>query len=70
MVNNLDQVLNSEQTKARELIIKWEQDGLGEVPGLNFPYKFLNSDSKIKSPVPKLGEHTSEILEDIWIYTK
>ena len=64
LVNSLDQVLNSEQTKARDLIIKWEQDGLGEVPGLNFPYKFLNSASKIKSPVPKLGEHTSDILEE------
>jgi CoA:oxalate CoA-transferase len=64
LVNSLDQVLNSEQTKARELIVKWEQDNIGEVPGLNFPYKFLNSTSKIKSPVPKLGEHTNEMLEE------
>lgn len=33
LVNSLDQVLKSEQTKARELIVKWEQDSIGEVPG-------------------------------------
>jgi crotonobetainyl-CoA:carnitine CoA-transferase CaiB-like acyl-CoA transferase len=65
LVNNLDQVLNSEQTKSRELIISWTQDSLGEVVGLNFPYKFLNTRTKVTRPVPKLGEHTIEILQEI-----
>ncbi|WP_170289695.1 CaiB/BaiF CoA transferase family protein [Cytobacillus depressus] len=65
LVNNLDQVLKSEQTKSRELLISWTQDNLGEVTGLNFPYKFLHSQSKVTRPVPKLGEHTNEILKEI-----
>jgi crotonobetainyl-CoA:carnitine CoA-transferase CaiB-like acyl-CoA transferase len=65
LVNNLDQVLNSEQTKSRELIVSWTQGGLGEVVGLNFPYKFLNAKTKVTRPVPALGEHTREILQEI-----
>ncbi|OUM92070.1 CaiB/BaiF CoA transferase family protein [Parageobacillus thermoglucosidasius] len=65
LVNNLDQVLNSEQTKSRELIVSWTQGGLGEVVGLNFPYKFLNAKTKVARPVPALGEHTREILQEI-----
>lgn len=64
-VNNLDDVLNSEQTKARDLIVKWQQHNLGEVVGLSYPYKFRNSESKVTKPVPKLGEHTKEILQEI-----
>lgn len=64
LVNNLDQVLKKDQTTARELIIKWTQSDLGEVSGINFPYKFLHSESKIQRPVPKLGEHNLEILKE------
>jgi CoA:oxalate CoA-transferase len=64
LVQDLKQVLSSEQTKARNLIINWIQDSLGEVKGLNFPYKFLNAETKVTRPAPKLGEHTKEILED------
>jgi crotonobetainyl-CoA:carnitine CoA-transferase CaiB-like acyl-CoA transferase len=64
LVNNLDQVLKSEQTRARELLVSWSQGNLGDVTGLNFPYKFLNAQSKVSKPVPKLGEHTIEILEE------
>jgi CoA:oxalate CoA-transferase len=64
MVHDLKQVLNSEQTKSRNLLINWMQDGLGDVKGINFPYKFLNTETKVTKPVPKLGEHTKEILED------
>ncbi|MGO4888359.1 CaiB/BaiF CoA transferase family protein [Anaerobacillus sp. MEB173] len=63
LVNSLDQVLKSEQTKSRELLINWAQDNLGEAVGLNFPYKFANAKSKVTRPVPKLGEHTEDILE-------
>ena len=63
-VHDLNQVLNSEQTQSRELLLNWVQDSLGEVKGVNFPYKFLNSETKVTRPVPKLGEHSNEILED------
>ena len=64
LVHDLNQVLKSEQTQSRELLLNWVQDSLGEVKGLNFPYKFLNSETKVTRPVPKLGEHSNEILKD------
>lgn len=65
IVNDLNQVLNSEQTTARELLVMWQQGNLGDVVGLNFPYKFRNSETKVTRPVPELGEHTVEILKEI-----
>ena len=65
LVNDLDQVLSSEQTKARNLLLNWTQGDIGEVKGLNFPYKFLHSKTDMTRPAPKLGEHNQEILEEI-----
>ena len=64
LVNNIAQVLDKDQTKARDLILNWTQGDLGEVSGINFPYKFLHAESKIQRPVPKLGEHNVEILKE------
>jgi len=65
LINTIDDVLKSEQTKSRELLVSWEQDGLGKATGLNYPYKFLNAKTKVRKPVPKLGEHTKTVLEDL-----
>jgi crotonobetainyl-CoA:carnitine CoA-transferase CaiB-like acyl-CoA transferase len=64
MVNSIDKVLNSEQAQFRDLVVRWQQEGFGEAMGLNFPYKFLNTETKVRRPVPKLGEHTQEILRE------
>ena len=65
IVHDLDEVLYSEQSKARNLLISWIQDNLGEVQGLNFPYKFAYSKTSVQRPAPKLGEHTNEILKEL-----
>src|SRR5699024_7653200 len=64
-VNNLSQVLNSQQIKDRDMIIKWNQTDLGDTKGIGFPYKFYNTEAKIQHPVPKLGEHTHKILNQL-----
>jgi crotonobetainyl-CoA:carnitine CoA-transferase CaiB-like acyl-CoA transferase len=61
-VNKIDRVLTSPQTKFRQNVIEWEQEEVGIAKGINYPYKFLFSESKIQRPVPKIGEHTREVL--------
>lgn len=63
-VNKLDQVAASEQAKSRNIILEWEQEGLGTAKGINYPYRFMNYETTVRRPVPRLGEHTEEIMRE------
>src|SRR5690625_585281 len=64
-VNNLNQVLNSKQIVDRNLMMEWTQTELGKITGINYPYKFKNTETKIRSSAPKLGEQTLTILKEL-----
>src|SRR5699024_9076452 len=69
-VNNLKQVLNSEKIIDRDLIVKWTQGEIGERLGINYPYKFKNTKTSLRSPAPTLGEHTHNIFKELGYYKK
>jgi alpha-methylacyl-CoA racemase len=60
----LDQALESELVREREMVISYEQPEFGEVEQLGFPIKLSRTPATIHRPAPALGEHTAEVLRE------
>jgi alpha-methylacyl-CoA racemase len=63
-VLELDEALESELVRAREMVIAFEQPGAGRVEGLGFPVKLSATPGAVQRPAPALGEHTDEVLRE------
>ncbi|MFL5906564.1 MAG: CaiB/BaiF CoA transferase family protein [Solirubrobacterales bacterium] len=59
---DLDEALESDLVRAREMTISYEQPEIGEVRQLGFPIKMSRTPAAIVRPAPALGEHTAEVL--------
>jgi alpha-methylacyl-CoA racemase len=59
---DLDEVLESDQVREREMVVSYEQPELGEVRQLGFPVKLSRTPASVHRPAPALGEHTAEVL--------
>jgi crotonobetainyl-CoA:carnitine CoA-transferase CaiB-like acyl-CoA transferase len=63
-VLELDEALESELVREREMVITYEQPEMGEIKQLGFPIKLSRTPAGIHRPAPALGEHTAEVLGD------
>ncbi len=63
-VLDLDQALDSELVRAREMVVEVEQPRLGSVRLLGHPVKLSRTPADPTRPAPALGEHTEEVLRD------
>jgi crotonobetainyl-CoA:carnitine CoA-transferase CaiB-like acyl-CoA transferase len=61
-VLDLDEALDSDHAKAREMVVELEQPELGTVRQLGFPVKMSRTPADIHRHAPALGEHTAELL--------
>ena len=61
-INSIEEVVNLEQVKAREMITKvaHQLTGIVEIPGI--PIKLSDTPGSVDKPAPSLGEHTDGIL--------
>jgi crotonobetainyl-CoA:carnitine CoA-transferase CaiB-like acyl-CoA transferase len=59
---DLDEALESELVREREMTVSYEQPELGEIRQLGFPIKLSRTPAGIDRPAPALGEHTAEVL--------
>ncbi|HDY75037.1 MAG TPA: CoA transferase, partial [Candidatus Marinimicrobia bacterium] len=64
-INNIDEVVESEQLKIREMIVDIPHPTVGSVTVLGNPMKLSDTPGKIKTHPPILGEHTVEILQSL-----
>jgi alpha-methylacyl-CoA racemase len=62
-VLDLDEALDSELVKAREMVVEVDQPGAGRVRLLGVPVKLSRTPGAPAGPAPALGEHTDEVLE-------
>jgi crotonobetainyl-CoA:carnitine CoA-transferase CaiB-like acyl-CoA transferase len=60
----LDEALESELVREREMVISYEQPELGEVKQLGFPIKLSRTPADVHRAAPALGEHTAEVLTE------
>jgi len=58
----LDEALDSELVRAREMIVELEQPGAGTVRQLGVPVKLGRTPGGVRAPGPVLGEHTEDVL--------
>jgi alpha-methylacyl-CoA racemase len=69
-VLDLDEALDSELVRARDMVVEWEQPGLGPVRQLGMPVKLSRTPGTAHAPAPALGEHTREVLADAGLTTE
>lgn len=64
-INNIENVMNDEQVRARNMIVEVEDDVAGKVKIAGNPIKMSSIPEKpTRGPMPKLSEHTSQILKE------
>ena len=64
-VLELDEALDSELVRARQMVVELEQPGAGAVRQLGVPVKLSRTPGEVKAPGPALGEHTDEVLASL-----
>jgi alpha-methylacyl-CoA racemase len=63
-VLDLDEALDSELVRAREMVVELDQPGASEpVKQLGVPVKLSRTPGGVHAPAPALGENTREVLE-------
>jgi crotonobetainyl-CoA:carnitine CoA-transferase CaiB-like acyl-CoA transferase len=63
-VLELDEALDSELVRDREMVVELSQPPLGPVRQLGVPVKLSRTPGAVEQPAPALGEHTEEVLRD------
>jgi alpha-methylacyl-CoA racemase len=63
-VLEVEEALESELVRAREMVIEFEQPGAGMVKGLGMPVKLSRTPGQVRSGGPALGEHTEQVLAE------
>jgi alpha-methylacyl-CoA racemase len=63
-VLDLDEALDSELVRARQMVVAINQPGLGAVRLLGHPVKFSRTPADPTRPAPALGEHTEQVLAE------
>jgi crotonobetainyl-CoA:carnitine CoA-transferase CaiB-like acyl-CoA transferase len=63
-VLDLDEALDSELVRAREMVVELDQPGAGKVKQLGVPVKLSRTPGGVRVPGPVLGEHTDAVLAD------
>ena len=61
-VLDLDEALDSELVKAREMVVELDQPGAGPVRQVGVPIKLSRTPGEVSAPGPALGEHTDKVL--------
>jgi crotonobetainyl-CoA:carnitine CoA-transferase CaiB-like acyl-CoA transferase len=63
-VLEVEEALESELVRAREMVVEFEQPGAGTVRGLGMPVKLSRTPGAVRRGGPSLGEHTEEVLRE------
>jgi len=63
-VLDVDEALDSELVRARQMVVEMEQPELGTVRQLGVPVKMSRTPGDPTRPAPAFGEHTGEVLSE------
>jgi len=61
-VRNLEEVFRDEQVRAREMVAFVEHETIGTLEVLGLPVKLSDTPGSVRTPPPRLGQHTEPIL--------
>jgi CoA:oxalate CoA-transferase len=65
-INNVEQIINDPQIKARNMIVEIEHPVAGHLKMAGVPVKMSVTPGQVEFPAPMLGQHTAEILEEMF----
>ena len=65
-INTLDKVFSTPQVEAREMLVPMEHAEIGDLRLVGSPLKFSDTSVDYRIPPPRLGEHTEEILKELF----
>ncbi len=68
-VNNISEVVNDPQVKARDMLIDMEYPGIGKVPLPGVPIKMSGTPGAVDMPAPEVGEHNQEVYSRLLGFT-
>ncbi|HZO07061.1 MAG TPA: CoA transferase [Solirubrobacterales bacterium] len=63
-VLDLEEALDSELVRAREMVVELEQPGIGKVRQLGMPVKLSATPADTSRAAPAFGEHTEQVLAE------
>jgi len=63
--NDVEDVVEYEQTRARDLVVPHEDPDWGECLLPGHPINFPDHDDVVRNPAPRLGEHTRDVFADV-----
>ncbi len=61
-VNRIDQAVEEDQVKARDMIVEIDVPDLGRIKAAGLPVKLSDTPGRMDRHPPHLGEHTGEVL--------
>ncbi|NKE35279.1 CoA transferase [Natronococcus sp. JC468] len=64
-INDVADVVADEQTSARNLVVDHEDPDWGECLLPGHPINYPEYDAVVRSPAPRLGEHTEDVFDEI-----
>ncbi len=65
-INNLERTFSMPQVEAREMLVRMQHSIIGDLPLVGSPLKFSDTAVEYKLPPPRLGEHTEEVLDELF----
>jgi glutaryl-CoA transferase len=65
-INTLDKVFSLPQVETREMLIHMEHPEIGNLKLMGSPLKFSETPVDYKLPPPRLGEHTEDVLQELF----
>lgn len=63
---NMEQLFESPQAKARDMVLSVEHPTAGPIGQTGFPFKLSETPGALRMPPPLLGEHTAQVLAE-WL---
>jgi len=64
-INNLAQVVEHPQVKARGALVEFDHPRAGKVRAVGTPVRLSKTPGAMRTPAPLLGQHTREVLRDV-----
>jgi alpha-methylacyl-CoA racemase len=61
---DLDETLESDLVRARDMVIELDQPGIGPVEQVGFPIKMSRTPAAVRRPAPALGEHDAAVADE------
>ena len=64
-INNIAQVVEHPQVKARGALIEFDHPVIGRVRNVGTPVRLSKTPARMRNPAPTLGQHTQDIMREV-----